>query len=77
LTQEEKNVWICFKIHANMDPKHRDRLAFIKLYLEHLKGTSRTTTLRLKELKILQPQRIFAKKEIVDISYPGDIVGFT
>jgi peptide chain release factor 3 len=24
---KEENVWICFKIHANMDPKHRDRLA--------------------------------------------------
>jgi peptide chain release factor 3 len=57
-----------------MDPKHRDRLAFIKLYLEHLKGTSRTTVRLKKELKILQPQCILQKKEIVDISY-GDIVG--
>lgn len=31
-----------FKIHANMDPKHRDRLAFIKIVSELLKETNHT-----------------------------------
>ncbi|MDP5231731.1 MAG: peptide chain release factor 3 [Cellulophaga sp.] len=66
-----------FKIHANMDPKHRDRLAFIKV----VSGTFERNTSYLhvrsnKKLKFSSPNAFFAeKKEIVDISYPGDIVG--
>jgi peptide chain release factor 3 len=66
-----------FKIHANMDPKHRDRLAFIKV----VSGTFERNTPYLhvrsnKKLKFSSPNAFFAeKKEIVDISYPGDIVG--
>jgi peptide chain release factor 3 len=66
-----------FKIHANMDPKHRDRLAFIKV----VSGTFERNVPYLhvrhnKKLKFSSPNAFFAeKKEIVDISYPGDIVG--
>ncbi len=66
-----------FKIHANMDPKHRDRLAFIKI----VSGTFERNKAYLhvrngKQLKFSSPNAFFAeKKEIVDISYPGDIVG--
>ena len=66
-----------FKIHANMDPKHRDRLAFIKI----VSGTFERNTPYLhvrhdKKLKFSSPNAFFAeKKAIVDISYPGDIVG--
>ena len=66
-----------FKIHANMDPKHRDRLAFIKI----VSGTFERNTPYLhvrqgKKLKFSSTNAFFAeKKEIVDVSYPGDIVG--
>ncbi|TAI46701.1 peptide chain release factor 3 [Flagellimonas allohymeniacidonis] len=66
-----------FKIHANMDPKHRDRLAFIKI----VSGTFERNTPYLhvrhdKKLKFSSPNAFFAeKKEIVDVSFPGDIVG--
>lgn len=66
-----------FKIHANMDPKHRDRLAFIKI----VSGTFERNTPYLhvrhnKKMKFSSPNAFFAeKKEIVDVSYPGDIVG--
>lgn len=66
-----------FKIHANMDPKHRDRLAFIKI----VSGTFERNTPYLhvrhnKKLKFSSPNAFFAeKKQIVDISFPGDIVG--
>ncbi|MBR9854993.1 MAG: peptide chain release factor 3 [Algicola sp.] len=66
-----------FKIHANMDPNHRDRLAFVKI----VSGTFERNTPYLhvrqgKKLKFSSPNAFFAeKKEIVDISYPGDIVG--
>lgn len=66
-----------FKIHANMDPKHRDRLAFVKI----VSGTFTRNVPYLhvrhnKKLKFSSPNAFFAdKKEIVDVSYPGDIVG--
>lgn len=66
-----------FKIHANMDPKHRDRLAFVKV----VSGTFERNTPYLhvrqgKKLKFSSPNAFFAeKKQIVDTSYPGDIVG--
>jgi len=74
----EKNFsGFVFKIHANMDPKHRDRLAFIKI----VSGTFERNTPYLhvrhgKKLKFSSPNAFFAeRKEIVDVSYAGDIVG--
>jgi len=75
--EEDKFSGFVFKIHANMDPKHRDRLAFIKI----VSGTFKRNTPYLhvrhnKKLKFSSPNAFFAeKKAIVDISYPGDIVG--
>ncbi|RAV30456.1 peptide chain release factor 3 [Sinomicrobium soli] len=75
--EEESFTGFVFKIHANMDPKHRDRLAFVKI----VSGTFERNTPYLhvrhnKKLKFSSPNAFFAeKKEIVDISYAGDIVG--
>ncbi|MCW5520652.1 peptide chain release factor 3 [Aureitalea sp. L0-47] len=75
--EEEKFSGFVFKIHANMDPKHRDRLAFVKI----VSGTFERNTPYLhvrngKKMKFSSPNAFFAeKKRIVDISYPGDIVG--
>ena len=76
-SKEEKFSGFVFKIHANMDPKHRDRLAFIKI----VSGTFKRNTPYLhvrngKKMKFSSPNAFFAdKKEIVDESFPGDIVG--
>ena len=66
-----------FKIHANMDPKHRDRLAFIKIVSGVFERNKPYLHVRnKKKLKFSSPNAFFAeKKQIVDISYPGDIVG--
>ena len=66
-----------FKIHANMDPNHRNRLAFIKIVSGEFKRNTPYLHVRHnKKLKFSSPNAFFAeKKEIVDISYPGDIVG--
>ncbi|AXG70139.1 peptide chain release factor 3 [Kordia sp. SMS9] len=66
-----------FKIHANMDPKHRDRLAFIKIVSGVFKRNTPYLHVRLdKKLKFSSPNAFFAeKKQIVDESFPGDIVG--
>ena len=74
---EDKFSGFVFKIHANMDPKHRDRLAFIKIVSGIFKRNTPYLHVRNKKrLKFSSPNAFFAeKKQIVDISYPGDIVG--
>ncbi|MFC7356935.1 peptide chain release factor 3 [Jejudonia soesokkakensis] len=75
--EEKEFSGFVFKIHANMDPKHRDRLAFVKI----VSGTFERNTNYMhvrngKKMKFSSPNAFFAeKKQIVDISYPGDIVG--
>ncbi|SCX86859.1 bacterial peptide chain release factor 3 (bRF-3) [Nonlabens sp. Hel1_33_55] len=66
-----------FKIHANMDPRHRDRLAFVKVVSGVFERNTAYKHVRLdKNLKFSSPNAFFAeKKEIVDESFPGDIVG--
>lgn len=74
---EENFSGFVFKIHANMDPKHRDRLAFIKVVSGIFKRNSPYLHVRKsKQMKFSSPNAFFAeKKEIVDLSYSGDIVG--
>ncbi|MEJ6557719.1 MAG: peptide chain release factor 3 [Flavobacteriaceae bacterium] len=66
-----------FKIHANMDPNHRDRLAFIKIVSGTFERNKPYLHVRHnKKLKFSSPNAFFAeRKEIVEVSYPGDIVG--
>lgn len=66
-----------FKIHANMDPKHRDRLAFVKIVSGKFERNEPYLHVRLgKKLKFSSPNAFFAeKKQIVDEMFPGDIVG--
>ncbi|MDE3743980.1 peptide chain release factor 3 [Maribacter polysaccharolyticus] len=74
---EKELTGFVFKIHANMDPKHRDRLAFIKIVSGTFERNKPYLHVRQgKNLKFSSPNAFFAeKKEIVDISFPGDIVG--
>ena len=74
----EKNfAGFVFKIHANMDPNHRDRLAFIKIVSGTFERNKPYLHVRHnKKLKFSSPNAFFAeRKEIVEVSYPGDIVG--
>jgi len=76
-SKEKQMTGFVFKIHANMDPKHRDRLAFVKVVSGTFERNKPYLHVRQdKKLKFSSPNAFFAeKKEIVDISYPGDIVG--
>ena len=76
-SKEEKMTGFVFKIHANMDPKHRDRLAFVKIVSGVFRRNSPYLHVRhRKNLKFSSPNAFFAeKKEIVEESYAGDIVG--
>jgi peptide chain release factor 3 len=75
--EEPKFTGFVFKIHANMDPNHRDRLAFIKIVSgEFKRNTAYLHVRHNKKFKFSSPNAFFAeKKQIVDVSYPGDIVG--
>ena len=75
--EEKEFSGFVFKIHANMDPKHRDRLAFVKIVSGTFERNTPYLHVRLnKKLKFSSPNAFFAeKKQIVDVSYPGDIVG--
>ena len=79
IVQPEESTFtgFVFKIHANMDPKHRDRLAFVKIVSGTFKRNENYLLVREgKKLKFSSPNAFFAdKKEVVDESYPGDIVG--
>jgi peptide chain release factor 3 len=74
---EDKFSGFIFKIHANMDPKHRDRIAFLRI----CSGTFRRNTNYLhvrqgKNMKFPNPTAFMAsKKSVIDEAYPGDIVG--
>lgn len=74
---EEKFTGFVFKIHANMDPKHRDRLAFVKIVSGKFERNKNYLHVRSgKSMRFSSPNAFFAdKKEVVDESYAGDIVG--
>lgn len=66
-----------FKIQANMNPAHRDRLAFIRICSgKFTRGMNVYHMQSDKILKLAQPQQFMAQeREIIDEAYPGDIVG--
>ncbi len=74
---EEKFTGFVFKIHANMDPNHRDRLAFVKVVSGVFKRNTNYLHTRLnKKLKFAAPTAFMAqKKSVIDEAFPGDIVG--
>ncbi|MEN8119834.1 MAG: peptide chain release factor 3 [Bacteroidota bacterium] len=74
---EENFSGFVFKIHANMDPKHRDRLAFVKICSGVFKRNTNYLHTRLgKKFKFSSPTAFMAqKKSVIEEAYPGDIVG--
>lgn len=74
---EENLSGFVFKIHANMDPNHRDRIAFLKICSGVFERSKPYFHVRSgKYLKFSSPTAFMAdKKSIVDVAYPGDIVG--
>ncbi len=74
---EQKMTGFVFKIHANMDPNHRDRLAFLKICSGVFERNKSYLHVRSgKQMKFSSPNAFMAeKKSIVDFAYPGDIVG--
>lgn len=74
---EDKFTGFVFKIHANMDPNHRDRIAFVKVCSGKFERNKPYLHVRQqKQLKFSNPTSFMAeKKSVVDEAFPGDIVG--
>ncbi len=75
-THEEFSGFI-FKIQANMDPRHRDCMAFLRVCSGRFeKGVLVHHPRSGKDIRLSRPHRLFAQeRETVESAYPGDVVG--
>lgn len=75
--EEDKFTGFVFKIHANIDPNHRSRIAFVKVCSGRFERNKIYNNLRTgKTSRISSPTAFMAsKKEVIDEAYPGDIIG--
>jgi len=75
-TRDEVTGFV-FKVQANMDPNHRDRIAFMRLCSGTFKrGMKLTPSGHGKPIAIHSPILFFAQqRELADEAYPGDIIG--
>tara|TARA_R110002049_G_scaffold171700_3_gene338487 strand:+ start:292 stop:1899 length:1608 start_codon:yes stop_codon:yes gene_type:complete len=75
---EEKSVsGFVFKVQANMDPKHRDRVAFVRLASGHFHRGMKLTHVRTKKpMAISNPVLFLASdRELAEEAWAGDIIG--
>jgi len=75
--EEEKLTGFVFKIQANMDPAHRDRVAFMRVCSgTYTAGMKMQQTRTGKEVRIANALTFMASdREIVERAYPGDVIG--
>lgn len=66
-----------FKIQANMNPDHRDRMAFIRVCSGRFEKGLEVQNTRLKRpVRLTQPQQFMAQdRNLIEEAYPGDIIG--
>jgi peptide chain release factor 3 len=74
---EQKLTGVVFKIQANMDPNHRDRIAFMRVCSGKLTRGMRTKIVRTgKSLALNAPQFFFAQdRSLAEEAFAGDVVG--
>ncbi|GAB4279487.1 MAG: peptide chain release factor 3 [Oscillatoriaceae cyanobacterium] len=66
-----------FKLQANMDPKHRDRVAFVRVCSGKFEKDMTVNHARTgKTIRLSRPQKLFAQdRESIQEAYPGDVIG--
>lgn len=66
-----------FKVQANMDPRHRDRIAFLRVVSGTFSRDMEVWNPRLqKKIRMARPMRLFGNdREVIDEAFPGDVVG--
>ncbi|MEP5630523.1 MAG: peptide chain release factor 3 [Tateyamaria sp.] len=77
LPEEKKVSGFVFKVQANMDPKHRDRVAFVRMASGHFKRGMKLTHVRSKkQMAITNPVMFLASdRELAEEAWAGDIMG--
>lgn len=77
MPQEPKFSGFVFKIFANMDPKHRDRIAFVRVCSGRFERNKNYRHIRLeRDFRFPSPTMFMAsKKTLLEEAYPGDVVG--
>jgi peptide chain release factor 3 len=75
-TKEEFTGFV-FKLQANMDPKHRDRIAFVRVCSGKFEKDMVVNHARLnKTVRLSHPQKLFGQgRESLSEAYPGDVIG--
>lgn len=75
--EEEKMSGFVFKIHANLDPKHRDRIAFFRVCSGKFERNKYFHHVRLdKDVRFSNPYSFMAReKNVIEDAYAGDVVG--
>ena len=75
--QEKNFSGFIFKIHANLDPRHRDRIAFLRVCSGQFERNTFYHHVRLnKKVRFSNPYTFLAKeKNVLEAAYPGDVVG--
>lgn len=77
--QPEENQFsgFVFKIHANLDPRHRDRIAFLRIVSGKFERNTFYHHVRLnKDLRFSNPTSFMAQdKSVIEEAWPGDVVG--
>ncbi|MGH1578331.1 peptide chain release factor 3 [Planktotalea sp.] len=77
LPEEKKVAGFVFKVQANMDPKHRDRVAFVRLASGHFKRGMKLTHVRTKKAMAVSNPVLFlaSDRELAEEAHAGDIIG--
>ena len=75
--EEDKLSGFVFKIHANLDPKHRDRIAFMRVCSGRFERNKYYHHVRLdKDVRFSNPYSFLARnKDVIEEAFPGDVVG--
>jgi peptide chain release factor 3 len=66
-----------FKVQANMDPRHRDRVAFLRVCSGRFEKDMAVRHVRLgREVRLARPMKLFGQdREVVEEGYAGDVIG--
>jgi peptide chain release factor 3 len=74
---EDKFAGFIFKIHANLDPRHRDRIAFLRVCAGKFERNKYFHHVRLgKDVRFNNPYSFLARdKDVIESAFPGDVVG--
>ncbi len=75
--EDESFSGFIFKIQANMDPRHRDRMAFVRIVSGKFTRDMWVTHIRTgKKMRLANSNNVFGRDRVsIDEAYPGDVIG--